>query len=110
MIVSLVVLLGAGGALIGFLLAVLGAGGSILLMPLLISGAALSVREAVPLSLLVVTLMALGNLASLNESVRSRILKDSNFIQVLWFFFFRLNLSCECGEFLGFSYVTTFIV
>ena len=31
-------------------------------MPLLISGAALSVREAVPLSLLVVTLMALGNL------------------------------------------------
>ena len=62
MIVSLVVLLVAGGALIGFLLAVLGAGGSILLMPLLISGAALSVREAVPLSLLVVTLMALGNL------------------------------------------------
>ena len=62
MIVSLVLLLGAGGALIGFLLAVLGAGGSILLMPLLISGAALSVWEAVPLSLLVVTLMALGNL------------------------------------------------
>ena len=62
MIVSLVLLLGAGGVLIGFLLAVLGAGGSILLMPLLISGAALSVREAVPLSLLVVTLMALGNL------------------------------------------------
>ena len=62
MIFSLVLLLGAGGVLIGFLLAVLGAGGSILLMPLLISGAALSVREAVPLSLLVVTLMALGNL------------------------------------------------
>ncbi|MEX0588296.1 MAG: sulfite exporter TauE/SafE family protein [Cyanobium sp.] len=55
-------LLAAGGALIGFLLAVLGAGGSILLMPLLISGAALPTREAVPLSLLVVTLMALGNL------------------------------------------------
>jgi uncharacterized membrane protein YfcA len=55
-------LLGAGGALIGFLLAVLGAGGSILLMPLLISGAALPLREAVPLSLLVVTLMAVGNL------------------------------------------------
>ncbi len=47
--------------MIGFLLAVLGAGGSILLMPLLISGAALPTREAVPLSLLVVTLMALGN-------------------------------------------------
>jgi hypothetical protein len=27
-------------------------------------------------------LMSLGNLASLNESVRARILKDSNFIQV----------------------------
>ncbi len=48
--------------MIGFLLAVLGAGGSILLMPLLISGAALPMREAVPLSLLVVTLMALGNM------------------------------------------------
>ncbi|MEB3201310.1 MAG: sulfite exporter TauE/SafE family protein [Synechococcus sp.] len=58
----LLLLLGAGGALIGFLLAVLGAGGSILLMPLLISGAALPLREAVPLSLLVVTLMAVGNL------------------------------------------------
>ncbi|MFS6828005.1 sulfite exporter TauE/SafE family protein [Cyanobium sp. ATX 6F1] len=57
----MLLLLAAGGALIGFLLAVLGAGGSILLMPLLISGAALPTREAVPLSLLVVTLMALGN-------------------------------------------------
>ncbi|WP_259727123.1 sulfite exporter TauE/SafE family protein [Synechococcus sp. CS-1326] len=61
-ITSVLVLLGVGGAVIGFLLAVLGAGGSILLMPLLISGAALPTREAVPLSLLVVTLMALGNL------------------------------------------------
>ena len=55
-------LLLGGGGLIGFLLAVLGAGGGILLLPLLISGAALPTREAVPLSLLVVTLMALGNL------------------------------------------------
>ncbi len=51
----------AGGSLIGFLLAVLGAGGSILLMPLLISGAALPTREAVPLSLMAVTLLALAN-------------------------------------------------
>jgi uncharacterized membrane protein YfcA len=56
-------LLTTGGALIGFLLAVLGAGGSILLLPLLVSGAALPTREAVPLSLLVVTLLALANLA-----------------------------------------------
>jgi uncharacterized membrane protein YfcA len=56
------VLLAGGGALIGFLLSVLGAGGSILLLPLLISGAALPTSEAVPLSLLVVMLLALGNL------------------------------------------------
>ena len=55
------VLLLAGGILIGVLLAVLGAGGSILLMPLLVSGAGLPTREAVPLSLLVVTLLALAN-------------------------------------------------
>ena len=61
MITSLTVLLLAGGALIGFLLAVLGAGGSILLLPLLVSGAALPSKAAVPLSLLVVTLLALGN-------------------------------------------------
>ncbi len=54
-------LLAVGGGLIGFLLAVLGAGGSILLLPLLVSGAGLPTREAVPLSLLVVTLLALGN-------------------------------------------------
>ncbi|MFM2205482.1 MAG: hypothetical protein RLZZ560_877, partial [Cyanobacteriota bacterium] len=47
---------------IGFLLSVLGAGGSILLLPLLVSGAGLPSREAVPLSLLVVTLLALANL------------------------------------------------
>jgi uncharacterized membrane protein YfcA len=55
-------LLTAGGGLIGFLLSVLGAGGSILLLPLLVTGAGLSTREAVPLSLLVVMLLALGNL------------------------------------------------
>jgi uncharacterized membrane protein YfcA len=55
-------LLAVGGALIGFLLSVLGAGGSILLLPLLVSGASLPTKEAVPLSLLVVMLLALGNL------------------------------------------------
>ena len=55
-------LLTGGGAVIGFLLSVLGAGGSILLLPLLVSGAALPTKEAVPLSLLVVMLLALGNL------------------------------------------------
>ena len=61
MITATMALLVAGGALIGFLLAVLGAGGSILLLPLLVSGAALPTKDAVPLSLLVVTLLALGN-------------------------------------------------
>ncbi len=55
-------LLAGGGILIGFLLSLLGAGGSILLLPLLVSGAALPTREAVPLSLLVVMLLALANL------------------------------------------------
>ena len=58
--VTLLLLL--GGGVIGFLLSVLGAGGSILLLPLLVIGAALPTREAVPLSLLVVMLLALGNL------------------------------------------------
>ena len=62
MALTTLVLLAAGGGLIGFLLSVLGAGGSILLLPLLVSGAALPTREAVPLSLLVVMLMALANL------------------------------------------------
>ena len=62
MAASTLVLLAAGGGLIGFLLSVLGAGGSILLLPLLVSGAALPTKEAVPLSLLVVMLLALGNL------------------------------------------------
>jgi hypothetical protein len=64
MITSLTVMLLSGGAVIGFLLAVLGAGGSILLLPLLVSGAALPTKVAVPLSLLVVTLLAVGNLGS----------------------------------------------
>lgn len=62
MAVGTLVLLAGGGGLIGFLLSVLGAGGSILLLPLLVSGAALPTKEAVPLSLLVVMLLALGNL------------------------------------------------
>ncbi|NDG75985.1 MAG: sulfite exporter TauE/SafE family protein [Synechococcaceae bacterium WB8_1B_136] len=62
MVLTSLALLAAGGALIGFLLSVLGAGGSILLLPLLVSGAALPTREAVPLSLLVVMLLALANL------------------------------------------------
>lgn len=57
-------LLTAGGALIGFMLSVLGAGGSILLLPLLVSGAALPTKEAVPLSLLVVMVLALGNVGA----------------------------------------------
>lgn len=59
--IGTIALLTGGGLVIGFLLSVLGAGGSILLLPLLVSGAALSTREAVPLSLLVVMLLALGN-------------------------------------------------
>lgn len=59
---SAAVLLGLGGGLIGFLLSVLGAGGSILLLPLLVTGAALPTREAVPLSLIVVMILALANL------------------------------------------------
>ncbi|MFN9924064.1 MAG: sulfite exporter TauE/SafE family protein [Cyanobacteriota bacterium] len=62
MAAATLLLLAVGGGLIGFLLSVLGAGGSILLLPLLISGAGLPTREAVPLSLLVVMLLALGNL------------------------------------------------
>ncbi|WP_311134305.1 sulfite exporter TauE/SafE family protein [Synechococcus sp. CS-1332] len=58
---AVLLLMAGGGALIGFLLAVLGAGGSILLLPLLISGAGLPTREAVPLSLLAVTLLAVAN-------------------------------------------------
>jgi len=62
MAIATLALLATGGAVIGFLLSVLGAGGSILLLPLLVSGAALPTKEAVPLSLLVVMLLALGNL------------------------------------------------
>lgn len=63
MIPAAVAMLMAGGAVIGFLLAILGAGGSILLLPLLVSGAGLSTKAALPLSLLVVLVLALANLA-----------------------------------------------
>ena len=58
----MIALLLCGGGVIGFLLAVLGAGGSILLLPLLVTGAGLSTRDAVPLSLVVVTLLAIANM------------------------------------------------
>ena len=61
MIPATLALLLGGGAVIGFLLALLGAGGSILLLPLLISGAGLPTKAAVPLSILVVTVLALAN-------------------------------------------------
>jgi uncharacterized membrane protein YfcA len=62
MIPTTLALLLTGGAVIGFLLAVLGAGGSILLLPLLVSGAALPTKAAMSLSLVVVILLAVGNL------------------------------------------------
>ena len=61
MLSPMLLLLAAGGGLIGFLLAVLGAGGSILLLPLLVTGAGLATRTAVPLSLIIVMLLAVGN-------------------------------------------------
>jgi uncharacterized membrane protein YfcA len=61
MATPILLLLAAGGGLIGFLLAVLGAGGSILLLPLLVTGAALPTRNAVPLSLIIVMVLAIGN-------------------------------------------------
>lgn len=61
MITPMVLLLAAGGGLIGFLLAVLGAGGSILLLPLLVTGAAVPTKAAVPLSLIIVMVLAIGN-------------------------------------------------
>jgi uncharacterized membrane protein YfcA len=65
MAAATLLLLTGGGALIGLLLAVLGAGGSILLLPLLVTGAGLPIQAAVPLSLLVVSLLALGNIGPL---------------------------------------------
>lgn len=61
MLSPMLLLLATGGGLIGFLLAVLGAGGSILLLPLLVTGAALPTRTAVPLSLIIVMVLAIGN-------------------------------------------------
>lgn len=61
MAIGTLLLLGSGGALIGFLLAVLGAGGSILLMPLLTIGVGLTTDPAIAVSLLVVIVLAIGN-------------------------------------------------
>lgn len=61
MALTTLVLLAAGGGVIGFLLAVLGAGGSILLMPLLTIGAGLKTDTAIAISLLVVIALAIGN-------------------------------------------------
>ncbi len=58
MSLAVALLLLAGGLLIGILLSLLGAGGSILLLPLLVSGVGLASAEAVPLSLIVVALLA----------------------------------------------------
>ena len=61
MALTTLLLLTAGGGVIGFLLAVLGAGGSILLMPLLTIGAGLKTDPAIAISLLVVIVLAIGN-------------------------------------------------
>ena len=87
-------LLLAGGALIGALLALLGAGGSILLLPLLVSGLALPMREAVPLSLIVVLLLALMNLA---PALRQR--------RVLWRFAWWMGGPALLGSWIGSAWV-----
>ncbi|MFZ9619942.1 MAG: sulfite exporter TauE/SafE family protein [Prochlorococcaceae cyanobacterium] len=61
MALTTLLLLTAGGGVIGFLLAVLGAGGSILLMPLLTIGVGLKTDPAIAISLLVVIVLAIGN-------------------------------------------------
>lgn len=61
MALTTLVMLAAGGGVIGFLLAVLGAGGSILLMPLLTIGTGLKTDAAIAISLLVVIALAIGN-------------------------------------------------
>lgn len=58
---STLLILLAGGSLIGFLLAVLGAGGAILLLPLLVSVLDVPTDPAISLSLLIVMLLAIGN-------------------------------------------------
>jgi uncharacterized membrane protein YfcA len=87
-------LMGGGGAVIGFLLSVLGAGGSILLLPLLVSVAGLPTREAVPLSLLVVAILAAGSAIPL---LRRRLLAPRPALQ--------LGLPALLGSWLGGSWV-----
>ncbi len=87
-------LLLSGGALIGSLLALLGAGGSILLLPLLVSGLALTMREAVPLSLIVVLLLALMNLV---PAVRQG--------RVAWRFGLWMGVPALVGSWIGASWV-----
>ncbi len=87
-------LLLGGGALIGALLALLGAGGSILLLPLLVSGLALTMREAVPLSLIVVLLLALMNLV---PALRQR--------RVAWHFGLWMGVPALVGSWIGASWV-----
>ena len=87
-------LLLAGGALIGALLALLGAGGSILLLPLLVSGLDLPMREAVPLSLIVVLLLALMNLV---PALRQR--------RVLWRFAAWMGAPALLGSWIGAGWI-----
>ena len=87
-------LLLAGGALIGALLALLGAGGSILLLPLLVSGLSLPMREAVPLSLIVVLLLALTNLV---PALRQR--------RVSWRFAAWMGAPALLGSWIGAAWV-----
>lgn len=87
-------LLLAGGGVIGLLLSLLGAGGSILLLPLLVSGAALSTHEAVPLSLLVVMLLASVNLVPYLR--RAQIARQAGLI---------LGLPALLGSWIGGSWV-----
>ena len=87
-------LLLAGGALIGALLALLGAGGSSVLLPLLVSGLDLPMREAVPLSLIVVLLLALMNLV---PALRQR--------RVLWRFAGWMGAPALLGSWIGAGWV-----
>ena len=95
---SVLLLLG-GGVLIGALLALLGAGGSILLLPLLVSGLDLPLRDAVPLSLLVVLLLALANLI---PAVQQR--------RVVWRPALWLGLPALAGSWLGAGWVRSGVI
>ena len=92
-------LLLGGGVLIGALLALLGAGGSILLLPLLVSGLDLPLRDAVPLSLLVVLLLALANLIPAMQQRR-----------VVWRPALWLGLPALAGSWLGAGWVRSGVI